>query len=98
MKEIIVRQFINVEEPDKCGLPFVIGQFNVSCKSGENVKELVNFIYNRVFQLKHPSMHEVWFLDLEKKNYHFIIIKSMDYCKNINIFGKSMNSDQLKSM
>lgn len=36
-----------------------------------------------------------WF---RKKFYHFIIIKSMDYCKNINIFGKSMNSDQLKSM
>lgn len=67
MKEIIVRQFINVEEPDKCGLPFVIGQFNVSCKSGENVKELVNFIYSRVFQLKHPSMHEVWFLDLKRR-------------------------------
>uniref|UniRef100_K1R5J3 non-specific serine/threonine protein kinase n=1 Tax=Magallana gigas TaxID=29159 RepID=K1R5J3_MAGGI len=58
MKEIIVRQFINVEEPDKCGLPFVIGQFNVSCKSGENVKELVNFIYSRVFQLKHPRRNK----------------------------------------
>ena len=59
MKQIIARQFINVEEPDKCGLPIVIGQCNVSCKTGENIKELVHFIYNRVFQLKHPSKHSV---------------------------------------
>ncbi|XP_061197490.1 leucine-rich repeat serine/threonine-protein kinase 1-like [Saccostrea echinata] len=58
MKEIIERQFIKVEEPDKCGLPVVIGQINVSCKTGENVKDLVNFIYNRVFQLKHPRRNK----------------------------------------
>ncbi|KAK3091447.1 hypothetical protein FSP39_019911 [Pinctada imbricata] len=56
MRRKINEQFIAIEEPEKCGLPNVIGQINVSCvKNGDNVKELVDMIYNKVFDLKHPK-------------------------------------------
>ncbi|KAL5018104.1 hypothetical protein ScPMuIL_003826 [Solemya velum] len=47
------------DEPDKYGLPNVLGTINVSCsgRNGENIKKLVTLIYDSVFELRNPKKH-----------------------------------------
>jgi hypothetical protein len=55
MNNLIDSLFIKVDEPEKCGLPNVIGRLNIDCKNTSDCKDLVDKIYNLVFELKHPS-------------------------------------------
>lgn len=55
MKLLIQKMFLSNPEPDKSGLPNILTAVNVSCKTGENIKQLVDVIYENVFELKHPS-------------------------------------------
>lgn len=55
MTRLIREMFVVNQEPDKSGLPCVLDTINVSCKTGDNIKFLADFIYDTAFQLKHPS-------------------------------------------
>ncbi|CAH1229976.1 ANK3 [Branchiostoma lanceolatum] len=52
LREMIDSRFINLPEPHLHGLPKVKGQLEVSCKNHHNIRELCDFIYDTVFQLK----------------------------------------------
>ncbi|XP_059175790.1 leucine-rich repeat serine/threonine-protein kinase 1-like isoform X2 [Physella acuta] len=54
MMTLINKLFIDNQEPDKSGLPNILRAINVSCTTGENIKLLVDVIYDTVFELKHP--------------------------------------------
>ncbi|CAG5136337.1 unnamed protein product, partial [Candidula unifasciata] len=54
MKLLIQKMFLSNPEPDKSGLPNILTAVNVSCKTGENIKMLVDVIYENAFELKHP--------------------------------------------
>ena len=54
MRRLVKKMFLDNQEPDKSGLPNIIDALYVSCKSGENIKNLVDLIYDKVFELKHP--------------------------------------------
>ncbi|KAH9518581.1 hypothetical protein Btru_005705, partial [Bulinus truncatus] len=54
MMQLINKMFLSNQEPEKSGLPNILKAVNVSCKSGENIKQLVDDIYECVFELKHP--------------------------------------------
>ncbi|CAL1529200.1 unnamed protein product [Lymnaea stagnalis] len=54
MMLLINKLFLSNQEPDKSGLPNILRTINVSCTSGENIKSLVDTIYDIVFELKHP--------------------------------------------
>ncbi|XP_012937476.2 leucine-rich repeat serine/threonine-protein kinase 1 [Aplysia californica] len=54
MMRLVTKMFLSNQEPDKSGLPNILLAVNVSCKTGENVKRLVDLIYDHVFELKHP--------------------------------------------
>ena len=55
MNNLIDSLFVKVDEPEKCGLPNVIGRLNINCKDSSDCTDLVEKIYNLVFELKHPS-------------------------------------------
>ncbi|XP_063446430.1 leucine-rich repeat serine/threonine-protein kinase 1-like isoform X1 [Mytilus trossulus] len=54
MKNMIDNLFVKVDEPDKAGLPNVLGMMNINCKDSSDCKKLVDKIYDIVFELKHP--------------------------------------------
>ena len=45
-------RFINLVDPEKCGLPRVLDSLEVSCKTKYNIKHLANLIYDTAFSLK----------------------------------------------
>ncbi|CAE1312967.1 unnamed protein product [Acanthosepion pharaonis] len=53
MMKLISERYM-VPEPDKCGLPNVIDAWNVSNITGNNVKKLLQRIYDQAFALRHP--------------------------------------------
>ena len=56
----IRERFINLIDPEKCGLPRVIDSLEVSCKSRYNIKHLANLIYDTAFSLRsHGSKHRL---------------------------------------
>ncbi|KAK6169175.1 hypothetical protein SNE40_020275 [Patella caerulea] len=55
MTGLIFKTFINEQEPDKSGLPLIRDVVNLSCKTGENVRKLVDSIYEHAFDLHHPK-------------------------------------------
>lgn len=57
MMTLINKLFIDNQEPDKSGLPNILRAINVSCTTGENIKLLVDVIYDTVFELKHPRQY-----------------------------------------
>lgn len=59
----INRQFINISEPEKLGLPQVKGQVQVSNTKKSNIKKLVDTIHETVFSLKQPGRK---FVDLNQ--------------------------------
>ena len=48
----IRERFINLVDPEKCGLPRVIDSLEVSCKTKFNIRHLANLIYDTAFSLK----------------------------------------------
>ncbi|KAK3770733.1 hypothetical protein RRG08_011777 [Elysia crispata] len=54
MMLLIQKMFLSNPEPDKSGLPNILAAVNVSCKTGENIRILVDMIYENSFELKHP--------------------------------------------
>ena len=48
----IRERFINLVDPEKCGLPRVLDSLEVSCKTKYNIKHLANLIYDTAFSLK----------------------------------------------
>ncbi|RUS69413.1 hypothetical protein EGW08_022828, partial [Elysia chlorotica] len=54
MMLLIQKMFLSNPEPDKSGLPNILAAVNVSCKTGENIRILVDMIYENAFELKHP--------------------------------------------
>jgi hypothetical protein len=48
MNNLIDSRFVKVDEPEKCGLPNVIGRLNINCKDSSDCKDLVDKIYNLV--------------------------------------------------
>lgn len=59
MTGMIQKLFLSNSEPDKCGLPNILDAINISCKTGENVRKLVDLIKNTVFELKHAKSKTV---------------------------------------
>ena len=55
MTGMVEKLFLQISEPDKCGLPNILGSINISCKTGENVGKLVDLIKNKIFDLTHAS-------------------------------------------
>lgn len=55
MIKLIKDSFLDVDEPEKAGLPNVLGMMNINCKDSSDCKRLVDKIYDIVFELKHPS-------------------------------------------
>lgn len=55
MVGMVEKLFLGNKEPDKCGLPNILGTINVSCKTGENIRKLVDMIKTNVFEMRHPS-------------------------------------------
>ena len=58
MMLLIQKMFLSNPEPDKSGLPNILAAVNVSCKTGENIRILVDMIYENSFELKHPRKFE----------------------------------------
>lgn len=58
LQQIIRDRFINIVDPDKCGLPRVIDSIEVSAKTRCNIKMLCNLIYDTVFSLRCPGSKE----------------------------------------
>lgn len=58
LQSIIRERFINVIDPDKCGLPKVIDTVEVSIKTRYNIKYLAKLIYNSVVDLRSPGSRE----------------------------------------
>jgi hypothetical protein len=58
LQQMIKDKFINVIDPDKCGLPRVIDSIAVSTKTRYNIKLLCNLIYDTVFDLRSPGSKE----------------------------------------
>jgi GTPase SAR1 family protein len=58
LQQNIRERFINVVDPDKCGLPRVIDSIEVSIKTKQNIKTLCNIIYDTVFDLRCPGSKE----------------------------------------
>ncbi|GFN83148.1 leucine-rich repeat serine/threonine-protein kinase, partial [Plakobranchus ocellatus] len=54
MMMLIQKMFLSNPEPDKSGLPNILAAVNVSCKTGENIRTLIDMIYENAFELKHP--------------------------------------------
>ena len=52
MYDLIMSRFVRVLDPEKCGLPKVLGYVEVSCKTRHNIRKLANFIYDSVFDLR----------------------------------------------
>jgi serine/threonine protein kinase/GTPase SAR1 family protein len=48
----IRERFINLVDPEKCGLPRVIDSLEVSCKTKYNIRHLANLIYDTAFSLR----------------------------------------------
>ena len=55
MTGMVQKLFLTNSEPDKCGLPNIIDSINISCKTGENIRRLVEIIKNNIFELRHAS-------------------------------------------
>ena len=55
MTGMVQKLFLSNSEPDKCGLPNIIDAINISCKTGENVRKLVELIKSHIFDLRHAS-------------------------------------------
>ena len=45
-------RFINLVDPEKCGLPKVIDSLEVSCKTKHNIRHLANLIYDTAFSVR----------------------------------------------
>lgn len=58
LQQQIRERFINVIDPDKCGLPRVIDTIEVSIKTKHNIKLLCNLIYDTVMDLRCPGSKE----------------------------------------
>lgn len=54
-QQIIRDRFINIVDPEKCGLPRVLDTIEISCKTRHNMKLLCNLIYDTVFSLRLPG-------------------------------------------
>ena len=67
MTGMVQKLFLINSEPDKCGLPNIIDSINISCKTGENVRKLVEIIKNNVFELRHASKWLLKFVPSCKK-------------------------------
>ena len=48
----IRERFINLVDPEKCGLPRVLESLEVSCKTKYNIRHLANMIYDVAFSLR----------------------------------------------
>ncbi|XP_076455660.1 LOW QUALITY PROTEIN: leucine-rich repeat serine/threonine-protein kinase 1-like [Babylonia areolata] len=59
MTGMVQKLFLSNSEPDKCGLPNILDAINISCKTGENVRRLVDTVKNVVFELKHARSKTV---------------------------------------
>ena len=68
LQQKIREKFINVTDPEKCGLPKVLDSIEVSCKSRQNMKLLANLLYDTAFGLKTPG-----------KIYRFIIFTNLTF-------------------
>ena len=55
LQQKIREKFINVTDPEKCGLPKVLDSIEVSCKSRQNMKLLASLLYDTAFGLKTPG-------------------------------------------
>ncbi|CAG2165886.1 unnamed protein product [Oppiella nova] len=58
LQQNIRQRFMNVVDPDKCGLPRVIDSIEISIKTKHNIKLLCNLIYDTVFELRCPGSKE----------------------------------------
>lgn len=55
LQQRIREKFINVTDPEKCGLPRVLETVEVSCKSRENMRMLAHLLYDTAFSLRTPG-------------------------------------------
>ncbi|XP_077977782.1 leucine-rich repeat serine/threonine-protein kinase 1-like [Glandiceps talaboti] len=55
LQRMIHKKFINIEEPDMHGLPWVIDSIEVSCTRGHNITRLRDMIYETAFSLRQPG-------------------------------------------
>jgi hypothetical protein len=62
LQQKIREKFINVTDPEKCGLPKVLDSVEVSCKSKQNIKLLANLLYDTAFSLKTPGKRNMVYL------------------------------------
>uniref|UniRef100_T1K991 non-specific serine/threonine protein kinase n=1 Tax=Tetranychus urticae TaxID=32264 RepID=T1K991_TETUR len=58
LQQMIRDKFMNVIDPDKCGLPRVIDSIEISIKTRHNIKTLCHLIYDTVFDLRCPGSKE----------------------------------------
>ncbi|XP_070186120.1 leucine-rich repeat serine/threonine-protein kinase 1-like isoform X2 [Littorina saxatilis] len=59
MTGMVQKMFLSNSEPDKCGLPNIIDAINISCKTGDNIRKLVDIIKNNIFELRHAKSKAV---------------------------------------
>ena len=50
LQQRIREKFINVTDPEKCGLPRVLDSVEVSCKTRENMRLLAHLLYDTAFR------------------------------------------------
>lgn len=55
LQQKIRGRFINISDPEKCGLPRVLDSIEISCKTKFNVRILANLLYETAFNLKSPG-------------------------------------------
>ena len=55
LQQRIREKFINITDPEKCGLPRVLDSVEVSCKTRENMRLLAHLLYDTAFSLRLPG-------------------------------------------
>ena len=55
LQQKIREKFINVSDPEKCGLPRVLESVEVSCRTRENLRLLASLMYDTAFSLRSPG-------------------------------------------
>ncbi|XP_070567306.1 leucine-rich repeat serine/threonine-protein kinase 1-like [Ptychodera flava] len=55
LQKMIYKKFINIEEPEMHGLPWVLESIEVSCTRGHNIPKLRDMIYETAFSLRQPG-------------------------------------------
>ncbi|XP_045460940.1 leucine-rich repeat serine/threonine-protein kinase 1 [Harmonia axyridis] len=99
-QQIIRDRFINIVDPEKCGLPRVLDTIEVSCRTRHNVKLLCNLIYDTVFSIRLPGSKELLLEQKVPASYLALedVVNHISFERKMNGLDPVLNAEQYKSI